>query len=191
MDRRTLLQWMVATGGATALHRFSTSDLERLGEDAHRQLSVGGDRQPRRALTPDEYAVAVAAAECILPRTSTAGATDARVADFIDVMLADWYPATDARRLRQGLASLDEASRAQFGSTFAAATGQQQVQLVQRLDDEVAALRATSAAQANAHWFGMLKYLTVWGFCTSEAGMREVLRTHPRPNRYDGNAPVR
>jgi hypothetical protein len=39
--------------------------------------------------------------------------------------------------------------------------------------------------------FAVLKYLTVWGFCTSEPGMREVLHSLPRPMRYDGAAPVR
>ena len=63
--------------------------------------------------------------------------------------------------------------------------------MVQALDDEVMALRRTAGGAANAHWFAMLKYLTVWGFCTSEPGMREVLRSLPRPMRYDGSAPVR
>jgi hypothetical protein len=54
----------------------------------------------------------------------------------------------------------------------------------------VAALRTTNGAAANAHWFAMLKYLTVWGYCTSDVGMRETLHSWPQPMRYDGNVAV-
>jgi Gluconate 2-dehydrogenase subunit 3 len=190
MDRRAVLQWMVATGVGAALQRFSVGDLERLGESAHRRLAEAPGGQ-RLRLTEDEHSLVAAAAECIIPRTDTPGATDARVADFVDVMLADWYPAADAARFRAGLASLDRMSESQHGVAFVAASAARQVTLVQQLDDEVAALRSSDAARAGDHWYATLKYLTVWGFCTSEAGMRDVLRTHPRPNRYDGAAVVR
>ncbi len=61
---------------------------------------------------------------------------------------------------------------------------------MRQLDDEVTALRRTDGAAASAHWFGMLKFLTVWGYCTSEVGMRQTLQSWPQPMRYDGNVPV-
>lgn len=188
MDRRSLMQWMVATGGLAALNRLSPRDLAELGTAAHARLATAS--RTAGTLTADELRTVTAAAECIIPRTETPGATDARVADFVDVMMGDWYPEADATRFRAGLTTLDAASRTSFGAPFAAASGEQQVQLVQRFDDEVAALRRTTGAAANQHWFAMLKYLTVWGFCTSEVGMREVLKTFPRPMRYDGAAAV-
>lgn len=188
MDRRELLQWMVATGGLAAISRFSPRDLTEMGTAAHARLATS-PRVPG-ALTPDERRIVTAAAECIIPRTETPGATDARVADFVDVMMEDWYPDADATRFRAGLAALDAASRASFGLPYADAPTAQQVQLAQRFDDEVTALRRTSGATANEHWFAMLKYLTVWGFCTSEVGMRDVLKSFPRSMRYDGAAPV-
>lgn len=195
MDRRDLLQWMLATGGMAAMSRLDVDDLLRVGEAAHGQLATRPARQPQppsvRGLTPDEHAVVTAAAECIIPRTDTPGATDARVADFVEVMLADWYPAAESARFRAGLGTLDQRSTAVHGVRFASASAAQQVALVQQFDDEVTALRTQRAASANAHWFAVLKYLTVWGFCTSEVGMREVLGTHPRPSGYDGSAPVR
>lgn len=188
MDRRDLLQWMIATGGMAAFSRFSPRDVTEMGTAAHARLAAAS-RVPG-ALTPDELRIVTAAAECIIPHTDTPGATDARVAEFVDVMLGDWYPADESARFRAGIATLDAASRATFGVTYADASTAQQVQLAQRFDDEVTALRRTSGAAANQHWFAMLKYLTVWGFCTSEAGMREVLKSFPRPMRYDGAAPV-
>lgn len=189
MDRRVLLQWMVATGGLVAFQRLSARDLAALGASTHARLTNA--QRGAEFLTPAERRIVEAAAECIIPRTDTPGATDARVADFVEVMLAEWYPAPDAERFRAGLAALDATSRATRGVAFTDATATQQAEMVQALDDEVTALRRTAGAAANAHWFAVLKYLTVWGFCTSEPGMREVLHSLPRPMRYDGAAPVR
>lgn len=189
MDRRNVLQWMVATGGLAAFSRLSAQDLGDLGVTTHRRLA-SADRSAVY-LTPDEIRTVSAAAECIIPRTDTAGASEARVADFVDVMLGEWYPAPDAIRFRNGLASVNATSREQFGVAFADASERQRVTLVQALDDEVTALRAGRGGNSNAHWFAMLKYLTVWGFCTSEVAMRDVLKSHPRPMTYDGAAPLR
>ena len=40
MERRELLQWMVATGGMAAFNRLSVSDLTTLGHDVHRRAST-------------------------------------------------------------------------------------------------------------------------------------------------------
>lgn len=189
MERRALLHWLVATGGLAAFNRLSAQDLTELGASTHARLGTG----PRSVefLTPAERRIVEAAAERIVPRTDTPGATDARVADFVDVMMTEWYPTADAERFRAGIAALDSTSRTRFGVSFAESTEEQQVALAQVLDDEVTTLRRTSGAKANEHWFAMLKYLTVWGFCTSEPGMRDVLHSFPHPMRYDGAAPVR
>ncbi len=46
------------------------------------------------------------------------------------------------------------------------------------------------AAAASTHWFGTLKFLTVWGYCTSEVAMKELFHSVPRPTKYDGAAPL-
>lgn len=188
MDRRSLLQWLVATGGLAALHRLSARDLAALGANAHVRVVDG--TAGAQVLTAQERRLVEAVAECIIPRTDTPGATDARVAEFVDLMLREWYPAADAARFRAGLAALDAASRAQYGMPFGETSGAQQVRLTQAQDDEVTALRTARDPKANEHWFAMLKYLTVWGYCTSEVAMRDVFRSIPRPMRYDGAAPV-
>lgn len=188
MDRRLLLQWMVSTGGIAAFGRFSLHDLESLGSGAHARAVAAG--RGSASMTAAELRTVAAAAECIIPRTDTPGATDANVAAFVDVMLRDWYPPSDAQRFRAGLAALDTASMERFRTAYADATQAQQAELAQRYDDEVTTLRRTDASAANAHWFAMLKWLTVWGYCTSESAMRNVFHSHPRPMRFDGAAPV-
>ena len=118
------------------------------------------------------------AAERILP-----GATEANVGAFIEKMLADWH--TDAERewFVGGLADLDTRCRARAQHDFVDCSEADQVAVLTALDDEA------SAGRANDHWFARLKYLTVYGYCTSEDGMR-ALHLYPAPWRYDGCAPV-
>lgn len=188
MDRRTLLQWLVATGGLALAERMSPRDLESLGTAAHRQLQAGN--APAGALSADEARTVAAIAEQIIPRTDTPGATDAGVAAFVSLMLADWYPPADAERFRQGLTQFEGASTRELGMAFADAPPSRQGPVVEALDAEVTALRRSNAGAANAHWFGMLKFLTVWGYCTSEVAMRQLFHAVPRPTRYNGAAPL-
>lgn len=189
MDRRELLQWMVATGGLAALERLSAADLLTIGRDAHRAESAHAARG--RTLDVHAAALVTIVADHIIPASETPGASDAGVVAFVDHMLGAWYAVADRDRFLAGLADLDVRSRARGGVSFAMRDAAAQHSLLEVIDDEVTALRTAQGASANGHWFAMLKYLTVWGYCTSERGMRETLHTWPMPMRYDGNAAVK
>jgi hypothetical protein len=175
MERRELIQWLVATAGLRCLDSLAPADLLALGRDVHR-------RATSRVLSPHDERTVAAAAVRIL--------SDADVSAFIDKMLADWHTPAERERFLAGLPDLDTRCRTRSGRDFVECTVADQVAVLTALDDEVTALRASSgAAVANQHWFAMLKYLTVYGWCTSEGGMR-TLRLYPLPWRYDGCAPV-
>ena len=186
MDRRELIQWMIATGGLAAVNRLSARDLMSLGDDAHRRAV----RSAAHVLDAHAIATVTVAAELIIPDSDTPGATQAGVAAFIDKILADWYPLADRDRFLDGLKSLDARSVATTGRAFVESASAAQLVLLESFDNEVNALRVANDASANQHWFAMLKFLTVWGYCTSEVGMRETLKAWPMPMRYDGNAAV-
>ena len=186
MERREFVEWMVATGGITALGRLGTQDLLAMGREAH----SASDRAAPPVLDAHAAALVTAAAERIIPATDTPGATQAGVTRFVETMLAGWYPAADRDRFVAGLPTLDSRSRARGGKAFLDITAAEQDVVLRQLDDEVTALRRNDGAAAGAHWFAMLKYLTVWGYCTSEVGMRDTLHTWPQPMRYDGNVSV-
>ena len=38
------------------------------------------------------------------------------------------------------------------------------------------------------HWFSMLKYLTIWGYFTSEIGVTKELAKHTREGMWEGCA---
>lgn len=187
MDRRLLLRWLAGSGSLAAVGALSPSELAALGARIHDDLA---QQSPLRALTAAQGATVTAAAERIIPRTDTPGATDANVTRFADVMLAEWYPAAEKDRFVTGIVALDARARAAHQRAFVACTEAQQLALLEESEAEVVALRRTNAAAANAHWFALLKYLTVYGYCTSEPGMRQHLRSWPLPMRYDPDARV-
>ena len=162
MKRRELIQWLVATAGLPSL---------AFGRQIHR-------RPLRRSLSADVERTLAVATERILP-----GAAEANAGAFIDKMLADWYTPRERARFLAGLPDLDARCRARAGRDFVSCPEADQVAVLTTLDDEVTAARTTE------HWFAMLKYLTIYGWCTSEAGMR-ALKLYPLPWRYDGCAPV-
>ncbi|MGH7520605.1 MAG: gluconate 2-dehydrogenase subunit 3 family protein [Gemmatimonadales bacterium] len=178
MDRRELIQWLVATAGLRCLESLAPADLLALGRDVHR--GAGGDR-PLLALTAHAERTVAAAAERIIPATDTPGTTAAGVTAFIDKMLADWHTPAERDHFLAGLRDLDARCRARASHDFVACAEADQVAVLNELDAEAAPVRD--------HWFGRLKYLTVYGYCTSEAGMR-ALGLFPLPWRYDGCAPV-
>ena len=169
MERRELIQCLVATAGLPSL---------AFGRQVHR-------RPLRRSLSTHVARTLAVATERILP-----GAAAANVGAFIDKMLADWHTPAERERFLAGLPDLDARCRARGGLAFADCAAADQVAVLTALDDEVTALRASGrGGDANQHWFAMLKYLTVYGYCTSEAGMR-ALGLYPMAGRYDGCAPV-
>jgi hypothetical protein len=180
--------------GIAALPFLGTLGLEELLEVGRRAHTLAELRQsgtsatPPRTLTAAEYDIVSQASERIIPRTATPGATDARVADFIDVMLTDWYDVSDRERFKTGLKELDGRARNLAGRAFAQTTERQQIELLEGLDRELHIRRQSGLAGADDHWFAMLKHLTIWGYYTSRPGIVEELRLELMPGRYDGDA---
>jgi hypothetical protein len=192
-----LAQWVVAAGSAVTLHPATARALNDLGREVHDVLqhehAAGTANAQSRlvVLTAAQARTVSAAAERIIPRTDTPGATDANVTAFIDHMLAHWYSDAERHAFMAGLPELDGRAQAAWGANFVALSRERQTALLEILDGEVAQLRRTNADAANNHWFGMLKYLTVFGYCTSKVGQTQHLALWPLPGRYDGDAPYR
>ena len=181
LDRRELIRWLAATAGVHAVQAFAPVELLAFGRAVHRGA---GSRLTRFGHVQRTVTVA---AERILP-----GASEANVGVFIDKMLADWHTPEERERLLAGLANLDARCRASAGRDFVDCAEAAQVAILTSFDNEVTALRAgpgNERGEANQHWFAMLKFLTVYGWCTSETGMR-ALGLFPLASHYDGCAPV-
>jgi hypothetical protein len=194
MQRRRALQILSALVTVPVVRHlagYSTSELHALGSRVHASLANEPPGSALRVLTAAQYRSVTTAAEHILPRTDTPGATDARVADFIDVMLADWHSPDERARFIAGLARLDADAMRAHRRAFAECREDQRLGLLVALDSELASLTRTDARAAGERWFGTLKYLTVWGYYTSRVGMTQELEVQFMPGRYDGDAPYR
>jgi hypothetical protein len=139
-----------------------------LGRHAHALARIGA----LRVLSPHQDAIVLAACERIIPATDTPGAAEVHVDRFIDMMLGDWYAPAEQKRFLAGLAELDE-------QRFLERAPAEQTAILEQLDGEA----------TEGHWFGMLKYLTIWGYYTSEVAQTRELGNWPLPWRYDGGAP--
>ena len=183
MERRELIRFLMATAGLKCLDGFMPDELLAFGAHVHERRVDAG--RTAGVLDPHARRTVVIAAERIIPASDTPGATDADVVTFIDRMLADWYNPDERDRFLAGLRELDARCRTRYRKDFADCEERDQVAALTAFDNDVSARR-----RANEHWFAMLKYTTVFGYCTSEVAMRRTLGSWPRPTRYDGCAPV-
>ncbi len=191
MDRREVLQWIGGAVGASALSGVSPERLLAVGRTLHDRVSARTAPQQALAALDEHQAHTVAAiAEHIIPETDTPGARAARVEEFIDLLLADWFDDDERVEFLRGLANVDTRSLNLFGTVFVRASEPEQVAVLSGLDAEVTVLRE-AAAEPQEHFFHRMKWLTLYGYYTSEIGQTEELRAAIIPGRYDACGPVR
>jgi len=182
MNRRDAL---LALGGAAVL----ADPLFAASRSLHARLTSGA---ALKVLDPHQNETVVTIAEMIIPATDTPGATAAKVNEFVDLGLSEWFDAEERKRFLDGLADLDERSRKRFAKDFTTATPEQQSDLLQQVDGEVGGLR--EAERQGIHreptpaqgFVRMMKRLTLLGYFTSEVGGTEELHNPIIPGRYDG-----
>jgi len=124
-------------------------------------------------------------ADTILPPTKTPGAKAAGVGPFIAKMVADTYDPNEQRVFVDGLAALEDESRAQNGGGFIASSPAQRVALLERLDREAIEYMRRPGADARPHYFRLIKELTLLGYFTSEVGCTQAMRYIETPGRFD------
>jgi gluconate 2-dehydrogenase gamma chain len=187
MNRRDALRIFA---GAAVLPALYPRDLLSLGREIQQHL---GPTAAIKTLNPHQNATVLAMSEMIIPATDTPGAKDARVNEFIDLILTDWCRPEDAQRFLAGLAETDARARKEFGKDFVACSPQAQTALLTALDEELTQLReeaghqrphASAAKQeedtpVTRSFFHMLKQLTLVGYYTSEVGWTKELGRAP------------
>lgn len=192
IQRVTALVGGAALVGGESLAAFTFDDAER-----SRVMAQGAGR-----FTATDVALLDEIAETILPQTSTPGAKAAKTGAFIALMVTDTYTDRAQQVFRDGITKLEDECRRAHGVSFMSASPAERLAVAQSLDREQKtvmdqrqarpASRAPIAAAPNdepAHYFRMMKELTLLGFFTSEVGMTRALRYIESPGRYDPCAP--
>lgn len=178
MNRREALLLLAGTAALP-------DQLLAVGRAVHKRAHAG----TLRALTPHQNATVATIAELIIPRTDTPGAREAGVPAFIDLMLAESADDEQRQTFMAGLANLDERSRAAFEKDFIGCTPPQQTEILQDLDYELARLRDTKS-DTSKNFFQAMKWLTLMGYYTSEAGATSELHYRVVPGRYEPCYPL-
>ncbi len=105
------------------------------GCEASRDAAEGAAWLPR-TLSPEQSEMVLIMGEHILPETDTPGARAARVDQFIDAMLTDYYAEPERQRFLAGLVRADARARRVFGESFPALPPERQLELVRALNRE-------------------------------------------------------
>jgi hypothetical protein len=172
------------------LGAIAPNDLWAVTRSIHDRIRRTPQDQGFLVLSQHQNAMVTTLAELIIPETDTPGATAAQVNRFVDLMLAEWFDDTEREGFLQGLAALDARSANASGAPFLGLEHAQQLGLLRRMDDEVTALRDVGEPTQD-HFFNRMKWLTLYGYYTSEVGATEELQQAIIPGRYEPCAPVR
>lgn len=130
-------------------------------------------------------------ADTILPTTSTPGAKAAKVGQFITVMVNDCYEEKDQKIFREGMQKLNKAAKDKYSNDFMKLSPQQRHDLLVAVDKEAKDYAASGKADKDAHYFRMMKELTLLGYFTSEIGTKQARRYVPVPGRFEGCIPYK
>ena len=153
---------------------------------ADKKQITGVDFQPEDIAYLDEIA------DTILPTTaSSPGAKAAAVGTFMTVMVKDCYDEKEQKIFIDGMNKIHEASKKKHDKDFMESSPQQRHDLLVELDKEQKEHSTNKKKEDPAHYFRMIKELTLLGYFTSEIGATKALRYVESPGRYDGNAPYK
>lgn len=129
--------------------------------------------------------------ETILPQTSTPGAKEAKVGEFMAIMVKDCYTKNDQGIFRSGIKRLEKRCKEETGKTFMDCSPEERTAFLIRMDNLQQAYMKTKTPEQPSHYFRMIKELTLLGFFTSEVGSTKAMRYIETPGKYDGNVPYK
>lgn len=141
--------------------------------------------------TPDDIAYLNEIAETILPATNTPGAKEAKVGEFMTVMVKDCYEEKDQKIFMEGMGKLDEACQKKNSKSFMESSPAERHDFLVALDKEAKDYQKSKKADDPSHYFTMMKQLTLTGYFTSEPGATKALRYVAVPGRYEGCIPYK
>jgi hypothetical protein len=130
-------------------------------------------------------------AETIIPTTDTPGAKAAKVGAFMNTMVSDCYEERDQKTFLAGMDAIDAACQKAHGHGFMKATAEQRNTLLSVIDKEASEYAKKKKPEEPAHYFTLMKQLTLLGYFTSEVGATQALRYVAIPGKYEGCIPYK
>ncbi len=207
MERRDALRLLAATAVAP---RFFDWDADALASGVREHLAHHRRGRPARPsapyvfqlLTPAQRSLVDELAELIVPATDTPGARQARVVEFVDVILAEWATESDRTLFLDGLADVDARAMRAANVTFVNAPASVRERICRDLDDALTSARTASKAWRDGGQTGPrsadhrrlfwhhMRSLTTSGYFTSEVGFTKERKQAIVPGIYNPCMPV-
>jgi len=176
MNRRDLLKMVAAATGGVVIG----------GE-----FFLAGCKNPKagegKEFTESDIAYLDEIAETIFPKTSTPGAKEAKVGQFMTVIVNDCYEQKDQDAFHAGMKSLDEACEKMHKHDFMKATPEQRKELLVAIDKERKDYQTAKKKEDPNHYFQAFKQLTIMGYFTSKEGRTGATNYQPVPGKYVGD----
>jgi hypothetical protein len=179
LNRVALMLGTTVVGGAAFLEGCSTGDKKVAAAAAGLPFST------------ENISFLDEVAETIIPATNTPGAKAAKVGAFMNTMVTDCYDEKNQKIFTEGIGKIEEASQKKFNTAFAKATPDQRKELLTEIDKEANAYNKSKKPEDPAHYFSLMKQLTLLGYFTSEPGATQALRYVAVPGRYEGCIPYK
>jgi hypothetical protein len=178
MTRRDALKGITAGVGVITLPVLGQAQIAH-DHSAHSQAAAKAARpdkpQPLRFFTESENNTVVEMSERIIPADNNSpGAKEARVSEFIDLIVSE-SPENVKQHWREGLGAVNKLSETKFGKAFAAATVEQQVEILKEISKN-----EFSPTTLEERFFRTIKNATIDGYYTSKIGIHQELK-------YKGN----
>jgi hypothetical protein len=175
VSRRTAIKALGASAGALSFLPWLSE------ENAQAFAALQSTQAPPslRVLSPAQYAAVETLVEAIVPADERSpGAKEARVADYIDLALAE---SEDSQRQEflDGLAALDAEAAARSGGAFAKMSPAQVEALLTHIARNERPAEGVEPTPLE-RFFVAAKHATIHGYYTSEIGIHKELR-------YKGN----
>jgi hypothetical protein len=190
MERREVLRLLGSTAALSALPMEAMALIQRASDKVAQTTGL-------RTLNPHQNATVITISEAIIPATDTPGAKGAKVNEFIDLLLTEWFEPSETKEFLAGIADVDARSRKKFSAAFVDCTPAQQTALLTELDAAAmvfaAGQKQTMQSQATPppmNFFYQIKKLTLAGYYTSEIGFSQELGKSIIPAEHTGCAPV-
>ncbi|WP_310589456.1 gluconate 2-dehydrogenase subunit 3 family protein [Dyadobacter linearis] len=127
-------------------------------------------------LSDQQKLIIAEVAEMIIPKTSTPGAKDAGVPEFIVMMLRDCYKTPEQTIFSEGIQDLEKKG-------FLESDAAKRVELLTQIESDAA--RQIAAASKVLPYWRLMKELTMLGYFTSEQGIRSSFDYTPIPGKLE------
>lgn len=172
LSRRDALK-IIGAIPAVAAMGFSAPQIERANRAFAALEAAGTVAEAPKFFTPYEWRTVRMLADYIIPADDRSGsATDAKVPEYIDFLLAD-PDANESNRIaiRGGLAWLDGEARHRFNQTFVGSSDAQRRQI---LDDIAYPKKAPANLSHGVAFFNRFRDMVAGGFFSTKMGWDDV-----------------